>query len=145
MNMHILAHLGEISLQTDVFGPGCHFPAHGRGLCSNGFHLLLHLLPDSRDAHEGRGTHLLQGVHQRALMGEGSCSYHLKTFVLYTKPCAGCSSRGSKKRAGKIEICSHNMRRRSHKETAWKCLKTNKGVFSVCVTCWCRSALRKSL
>lgn len=95
--MHVLAHLGEICLETDVFGPGCHLPAYGRGLGSDGFHLLLHLLPDPRDAHEGGGTHLLQGVHQRALMEERGVErgLQLPPENVYTKQCAGCSSHGS--------------------------------------------------
>lgn len=68
--MYILIHLGQISLQADVFGPGRHLPAHSRRLCSNRLHLLLHLLPDTWDAHEGCGTHLLQGVYQGALIKE---------------------------------------------------------------------------
>lgn len=66
--MYLLIHLGQISLQADIFGPGSHLPAHGRRLSSDRLHLLLHLLPDAWDAHKGCGTNLLQGVYQRALI-----------------------------------------------------------------------------
>lgn len=71
---YILVQLGQISLQTDIFGPGSNFSAHSRRLGSDRFHLLLHFLPDTWDAHEGCGTHLLQGVDQRAL--KKTCSYY---------------------------------------------------------------------
>lgn len=64
LNVYILIHLGQISLQTNIFGPGRHLPAHSGRLGSDRLHLLLHLLPHTRDAHEGRGAHLLQCVYQ---------------------------------------------------------------------------------
>lgn len=66
-NIYLLVELAQIGPQTHVFGPGSHFPSHGGRLCSNSFHLLLHLLPDTWDAHEGRRTRLLQSVYQRTL------------------------------------------------------------------------------
>lgn len=66
-NVHILIHLGQVGLQAHVFGPGGHLPAHGRRLGSHRLHPFLHFLPDTWDAHEGRGARLLQGIHQRAL------------------------------------------------------------------------------
>lgn len=81
--MHILVHLGEISLQTNVLGPGGHFPAHGRRLCPDRFHLLLHLFPDTGDTHEGCGTHLLQGVYKRALIKEDKILLLPEVFISY--------------------------------------------------------------
>lgn len=64
---HLLVHLAQVGLQADVFGPGGHLPAHGRSFGPRRPHPLLHFLPHTRDAHEGRGAHLLQSVDQGAL------------------------------------------------------------------------------
>lgn len=111
--MFVLIHLGQISLQTDIFGPGSHLPAYSRRLGSDRLHLLLHLLPNSWDAHEGSGTHLLQGVHQRALVKEKKKNNKHKCHMQLTVHMERMS-------AEKTEICNHNVRHISWKTIEWK-------------------------